>query len=162
MSDLKELSHLDPEGSARMVDVGEKPVTRRIAAASALVRMAPGTREAVLEGNLPKGDVFNTARIAGILAAKRVHELIPLTHPLSLDYVQVSFRPEPEGVRVWTEVSVEARTGVEMEALTAAAVAALTIYDMAKSVEKGMVISDIRLEHKSGGRSGVWSRRKES
>lgn len=157
---MKALTHLDGNGSARMVDVGRKRVTRRIAKASALVRMAPTTREAILQGNLPKGEVFGTARVAGILAAKRVHELIPMTHPLPVDSVNVDFEPVEEGIRVGTEVKVRARTGVEMEALTAAAVAALTIYDMAKSVEKGMSIEGLRLEYKSGGRSGEWLRPK--
>jgi len=155
------LTHVDPKGSARMVDVGAKRVTRRIARASALVRMATATREAVVRGDLPKGEVFGTARVAGILAAKRVHELIPMTHALPVDFVDVSFEPVEEGIRVLTEVRVRARTGVEMEALTAAAVAALTIYDMAKAVEKGMSICDVRLEFKSGGRSGTWRRPKE-
>jgi len=159
---MRDLTHLDSEGTAKMVDVGDKPVTRRTAKASALVRMAPETREAVLKGNLPKGEVFNTARIAGILAAKRVHELIPLTHSLPLNHVEVAFRIEAEGVRILTEASVTGRTGVEMEALTAASVSALTIYDMAKAIDKGMVISDIRLEYKSGGRSGTWSRKEEA
>lgn len=158
---MKELTHLDSQGTVKMVDVGDKPVTRRTARASALVRMSPETRDAVLKGNLPKGEVFNTARLAGILAAKRVFELIPLTHSLPLDRVEVGFRMEAEGVRVLTEASVTARTGVEMEALTAASVSALTIYDMAKAIEKGMVISDVRLEYKSGGRSGTWIRKKE-
>ena len=158
---MKDLTHLDSQGTVKMVDVGDKPVTRRTARASALVRMSPETRDAVLKGNLPKGEVFNTARLAGILAAKRVFELIPLTHSLPLDRVEVGFRMEAEGVRVLTEASVTARTGVEMEALTAASVSALTIYDMAKAIEKGMVISDVRLEYKSGGRSGTWIRKKE-
>ncbi len=154
------MTHLDAKGAARMVDVGRKRVTRRIAKASALVRMAPATREAVLQGNLPKGEVFGTARVAGILAAKRVHELIPMTHPLPVESVEVAFEPTEQGIRVLTEVKVRARTGVEMEALTAAAVAALTIYDMAKSAEKGMTIENLRLDFKSGGRSGAWRRPK--
>lgn len=157
---MKALTHLDGRGSARMVDVGRKPVTRRIARASAVVRMAPATRKAVLQGNLPKGEVFGTARVAGILAAKRVHELIPMTHPLPVESVEVDFEPVEEGIQVLTEVKVRARTGVEMEAMSAAAVAALTIYDMAKSVEKGMSIQDLRLDFKSGGRSGTWRRPK--
>ncbi len=157
---MKVITHLDAKGSARMVDVGRKPVSRRTARASALVRMAPATREAVLRGNLPKGEVFGTARVAGILAAKRVHELIPMTHPLPVDSVEVDFEPAEEGIRVFTEVKVRARTGVEMEAMTAAAVAALTIYDMAKSAEKGMSIEGLRLDFKSGGRSGSWRRPK--
>lgn len=157
---MKGMTHVDAKGSARMVDVGRKPVTRRTARASALVRMVPATRDAVVQGNLPKGEVFGTARVAGILAAKRVHELIPMSHPLPVESVEVAFETVEEGIRVLTEVRVRARTGVEMEALTAAAVAALTIYDMAKSMEKGMTIENLRLEFKSGGRSGVWRRPK--
>lgn len=157
---MKGMTHLDAKGSARMVDVGRKPVTRRTARASALVRMVAATRDAVVQGDLPKGEVFGTARVAGILAAKRVHELIPMSHPLPVESVAVDFETVEEGIRVLTEVKVRARTGVEMEALTAAAVAALTIYDMAKSMEKGMTIENLRLEFKSGGLSGVWRRPK--
>mgnify|MGYP005836726597 FL=1 len=157
---MKGMTHLDAKGSARMVDVGRKPVTRRTARASALVRMVAATRDAVAQGDLPKGEVFGTARVAGILAAKRVHELIPMSHPLPVESVAVDFETVEEGIRVLTEVKVRARTGVEMEALTAAAVAALTIYDMAKSMEKGMTIENLRLEFKSGGLSGVWRRPK--
>ena len=145
-----------------MVDVGDKPATRRLARASALVTMARTTREAIREGNLPKGEVLGTARIAGIMAAKRVHELIPLTHALALDHVVVNFSFVDAGVRVETEAAVTARTGVEMEAFTAASVSALTIYDMAKAVDREMTITDLRLEHKSGGRSGTWDRKEPS
>ena len=159
---MKRLTHLDSEGSARMVDVGRKRVTRRVARASALVEVAPETKQAILKGNLPKGDVFNTARVAGILAAKRVHELIPLTHALPVDSVQICFDVEPGGLRIRTEASVRGRTGVEMEAITAAAVSALTVYDMVKAVDRGVVISELRLDYKSGGKTGTWRRGKEA
>ena len=155
---MKDLTHLDQDGSASMVDVGDKAITRRLARASAFVRMAPETLRAVREGDLPKGEVLGTARIAGIMAAKRVHELIPLTHALPLDHVDVTFETRDEGIRIKTQAAVNARTGVEMEALTAAAIAALTIYDMAKAMDRGMSITDLRLEAKSGGRSGTWER----
>jgi cyclic pyranopterin phosphate synthase len=156
---MKKSSHLDERGRARMVDVGKKPVTRRKARASVLVKMKADSMEAIRKNTLAKGDVLNTARLAGILAAKRVHELIPLTHQLALDRVAVDFEFEDQGVRIKTEVLVHARTGAEMEALTAAALSALTIYDMAKSMERGMEITDLRLERKSGGKSGTWARK---
>jgi cyclic pyranopterin phosphate synthase len=156
---MKKLTHLDSKGSARMVDVGRKQPSRRMARASAFVRMKADTLRMIRKGNLPKGEALNTARLAGILAAKRVDELIPLTHSLPLDHVEVDFSMEDQGVRIMATASVHGRTGVEMEALTAAAIAALAIYDMAKSVDKGMVISDLQLEYKSGGRSGTWVRK---
>ncbi|MFC1889315.1 cyclic pyranopterin monophosphate synthase MoaC [Thermodesulfobacteriota bacterium] len=159
---MSKLSHLGSDGAAAMVDVGDKPATRRLARASALVKMAQATLEAIREGNLPKGEVFGAARIAGIMAAKRVYELIPLAHPLPIDHVTVNFHFVEEGVRVETEAGVTARTGVEMEALMAASVSALTIYDMAKAVDRGMAITDVRLDHKSGGRSGTWDRKEPS
>jgi len=159
---MSKLSHLGSDGSAAMVDVGDKPVTRRLARASALVTMSPATLKAIREENLPKGEVLGTARIAGIMAAKGVHELIPMAHSLPIEYVSVNFHFVEEGVRIETEAGVTARTGVEMEALTAAAVSALTIYDMAKAVDRGMTITDVRLEHKSGGRSGAWDRKDPS
>jgi cyclic pyranopterin phosphate synthase len=153
-----ELSHLDPEGQARMVDVSAKEPTAREARAGAFVRMSPET-VAVLEGEgLAKGDALGVARIAGIMAAKRTSELIPLCHPLALSHVGVDLKLVPEGVAIETTVRTRDRTGVEMEALVAASVAALTLYDMCKSVEKGIVISDIRLLSKTGGKSGAWSR----
>jgi len=152
------LSHLDEHGHARMVDVSEKDVTRREATAEALVRMSRPTLELVASGGLPKGDVFSTARIAGITAAKKTPELIPLTHPLRIDSVSVEFDiDEDEGaVRVTSTVVVTDRTGAEMEALTAAATAALTIYDMCKAVERGVEVSRLRLLYKSGGKSGTY------
>lgn len=140
-----------------MVDVGRKSVTRRRAVAIAEVRMKPATLRAIAAGDVPKGDVFAAARIAGIQAAKRTHELIPLCHPLPLDSVAVDVRPvPPRRVTIRATASVSARTGVEMEALVAAAVAALTLYDMCKSMDHGMTIGPIRLEEKTGGRSGRW------
>jgi cyclic pyranopterin phosphate synthase len=146
-----------------MVDVGGKAVTARSATAEAVVRMSGQTHSAVIGGNLPKGDVFSTARIAGIMAAKRTHEAIPMCHPLSIDGVKIEFLTDVAadshgraGIRVVSNVKCTGRTGVEMEALHAAAVAALTIYDMAKAVEKGMEITGLRLIEKTGGKSGDW------
>lgn len=154
------LTHIDEHGAARMVDVGEKPVTARRAVAQAVVRMAPATAAAVEAGNAPKGDVLGTARIAGIQAAKRTGELIPLCHPIGLDFVDVEAHTDTgQGtVTLTATASVTARTGIEMEAMTAAAVAALTVYDMVKGLERGVVIETVRLLEKSGGRSGAWRR----
>lgn len=153
------LTHLDETGAARMVDVGEKPVTARRATASAVVRMRPETWHLIRGGAIPKGDVISTARLAGILAAKRTGDLIPLCHPLGLDSVRVDFRFPSEGVLVIeTEAKTTARTGVEMEALTAAAIAALTVYDMGKAVDREMTVERVRLESKSGGKSGDYVR----
>lgn len=154
------LSHLDEQGRARMVDVGAKDVTEREALARATVRMRPETLELLLAGNAPKGDVLATARIAGIQAAKRTPELIPLCHHVALSGCTVTFEPDEDGERLHLEVRARARdrTGVEMEALTAASVAALTVYDMLKAVDRGMVIESVALHEKSGGRSGHWTR----
>jgi cyclic pyranopterin phosphate synthase len=154
------LTHLDEEGSARMVDVGAKEVTARRAVARAVVRMAPATAAAVVAGDAPKGDVLGTARIAGIQAAKRTGELIPLCHPLPLDHVDVELTVDAQAGTVTIEAAaaVTARTGVEMEALTAATVAALTVYDMVKGLEKGIEIASVHLVSKTGGRSGDWAR----
>lgn len=154
----KRLSHLDERGRASMVDVGAKDVTRREARAEARVSMSRRTLELIASGDLPKGDVFSTARVAGIMAAKKTPELIPLCHPLRIDSVSVEFEVDggSSTVRVESAVVATDRTGVEMEALTAAAVAALTIYDMTKAVERGAEISSVRLLHKSGGKSGIW------
>lgn len=142
-----------------MVDVGEKPLTRRRAVACASIAMQPGTLRAITRGSIGKGDVLAVARVAGVQAAKRAAELIPLCHPLPLDVVSVEFDVrQPRTIVVRATAEVSARTGVEMEALTAAAIAALTIYDMCKAVDRGMTIGPIRLEEKSGGRSGVWRR----
>lgn len=150
------LSHLDEQGYARMVDVSAKDTTVREATARGRVVMEPGTLAMIVEGRAPKGDVFATARIAGIMAAKRTHELIPLCHPLPVSGVTVDLAPSEAGdaVEIEATVRVTGQTGVEMEALTAVSVAALTVYDMCKAVERGMRIEEIRLVAKSGGRSG--------
>lgn len=141
-----------------MVDTGGKPATARRAVASARVLMSKETVEAVRAHRTPKGDPLETARIAGIMAAKRTADLIPLCHPLPLTHVEVRATIEDGGVRIEAEAATNAQTGVEMEALTAASVAALTVYDMCKAVEKGMTITDLRLEEKTGGKSGDWKR----
>ncbi|MGC9349956.1 MAG: cyclic pyranopterin monophosphate synthase MoaC [Anaerolineae bacterium] len=152
------LSHVDEEGCIRMVGVGHKPDTERVAVARGEVRMKPETLRLIVEGEAPKGDVLTTAQIAGIMAAKRTHTLIPLCHPLPLTKVDVDFAVDEDASRI--EITATARctgkTGVEMEALTAVSVAALTIYDMAKAVEKTMRIGEIRLVRKTGGKSGEW------
>ena len=157
---MRELSHLDASGRARMVDVGGKDETERVARAEALVVMAPATLRLIADGAVPKGDVFATARLAGIMAAKRTHELIPLCHQLNLTAVHVEIVAQPDlpGLRVTTEARLRGRTGVEMEALVAASVAALTVYDMCKAVDRGMEVHAVRLLSKSGGRSGTWQR----
>ncbi|MBN2168482.1 MAG: cyclic pyranopterin monophosphate synthase MoaC [Actinobacteria bacterium] len=144
-----------------MVDVGDKAVTTRVARAEAVVKMARETLELLASGSLPKGDVFSTARIAGIMAAKKTHEIIPLCHPLKIDSVSIEFEIEriSPAVKVLTTVQATDRTGVEMEALHAASVAALTIYDMCKAVERSVKINNLRLIHKSGGKSGTWERK---
>jgi cyclic pyranopterin monophosphate synthase len=154
------LTHLDAAGRARMVDVSDKPSTDRRALASALVRVSPHTAEAVKTGNTPKGDVLGTARIAGIQAAKRTSELIPLCHPLALSFVGVEGEIDVEAgeITLTAEARTTGPTGVEMEALTAAAVAALTVYDMIKGIERGAEIGPLTLVEKSGGRSGEWRR----
>ena len=153
---MSRMTHLDERGQARMVDVGGKPATARSATATGRIRMSPGTLAAIRDGSGPKGDVLAAARIAGIMAAKKTGELIPLCHPLALEAVTVDFAFEDDGVRVTVRASLTGRTGVEMEALTAASVALLTIYDMGKAIEKGMVINEIRLLEKTGGKSGDW------
>jgi cyclic pyranopterin phosphate synthase len=155
---MTRLSHLDARGEARMVDVSDKAVTQRTARAEGFVVMAPQTLALIEKGEAGKGDVLATARIAGIMAAKKTHELIPLCHPLAVSKVTVDLAPSsvPAGIRVAAEVKVAGRTGVEMEALTAVSVACLTIYDMLKAVDKAMRIESIRLLEKTGGRSGTW------
>ena len=152
------LTHLSADGKAAMVDVGEKAVTARSATASGAVLMARETLDLILSGNAKKGDVIATARIAGIMAAKKTHELIPLCHPLALEKISVDITPDASlpGLRVTATASLNGKTGVEMEALTAVSIACLTIYDMAKAVDRGMQIIALRLEEKSGGRSGTW------
>jgi len=154
-----ELSHLDENGQAHMVDVSGKAVTDREAVASARVKMEPETLNLILQGGIPKGDVFSAARIAGIMAAKRTHELIPLCHPIPLSAIDI--RVEVAGdteVLLYASVKTTWQTGVEMEALTAVSVAALTIYDMCKAVDRGMEINAVRLESKTGGKSGSFKR----
>jgi cyclic pyranopterin phosphate synthase len=143
-----------------MVDVGDKPETRRECVARAAVRMAPATLVAITEGRTPKGDVLAVARIAGVQAAKRTHEWIPLAHPLALDVVEIELRPDPAASCVHIEARVRAfaRTGVEMEALVAASAAGLTLYDMCKAIDRGMTLDAVRLVRKSGGKSGEWRR----
>lgn len=157
-SGAKKMTHLDESGQARMVDVGEKAVSAREARAEALVMMSSGSLDLVLGGELPKGEALPAARIAGISAAKKTSELIPLCHPLRIDAVAIDFDADPERscLRVTASVRATDRTGVEMEALVAAAVASLTIYDMVKAVERGATITGIRLLRKSGGKSGTW------
>ncbi|HWL48423.1 MAG TPA: cyclic pyranopterin monophosphate synthase MoaC [Acidimicrobiia bacterium] len=158
MADERELSHLNEAGEAQMVDVGDKQVTDREAVAEGFVVMSPRLAERVFAGDLPKGDAAAVARIAGIMAAKRTAELIPLCHPISLTGVDVTLEPSGRGVRVVASVRTTDRTGVEMEAMSAVAVASLTIYDMVKGVERDVTIETVRLLTKSGGRSGKWER----
>ncbi len=153
---MSKLTHLGEDGAARMVDVGGKPATARRAVASGRITMSAEALAAIREGNAPKGDVLGTARIAGIMAAKRTGELIPLCHPLGLEAVNIEFDFEADGIAATATASLTGRTGVEMEAMTAASIALLTIYDMAKAIDKGMVISDVRLIAKTGGKSGDW------
>lgn len=153
---MADLTHLDHNGNARMVDVGGKAETRRLAIAQGRIRMSPQALEAIRDGDVPKGDVLAAARIAGILAAKKVGDLIPLCHPLALDAVGVDFAFEERALRATATASLTGKTGVEMEALTAVSIALLTIYDMAKAIDKAMVIQDVRLIEKHGGKSGLW------
>lgn len=153
---MNKLTHLDSQGQARMVDVGGKPETARSATAAGSIRMSEEALTAIRDGSGPKGDVLAVARIAGIMAAKKTGELIPLCHPLALDAVTVDFAFEGDGIRVTSTASLTGKTGVEMEAMTAASIALLTIYDMAKAIDKGMVIEQVRLLEKTGGKSGTW------
>jgi cyclic pyranopterin monophosphate synthase len=155
----KKLTHFDERGNARMVDVGAKDVTERIAVARASVRMQPATLKLIATKTAAKGDVLAVAQLAGIMAAKKTPDLIPLCHPLALSSVDVKLTLDAKrnAVDIEATCKLKGRTGVEMEALTAASVAALTVYDMCKSVDRGMVISDVRLLHKSGGKSGTWN-----
>jgi cyclic pyranopterin phosphate synthase len=156
-TDTPKFSHLNEAGEANMVDITEKSSSRRIARASTLVRMRPTTLAGIYEHGHPKGDVLAVARIAGIQAAKRCADLIPLCHPLALSKVEIGFNAMGDDLlEITAEVTVSGKTGVEMEALTAVSVAALTIYDMCKAADKGMVIELTRLLHKSGGKSGTW------
>ena len=155
---MSKLSHINEKGEARMVDVSEKATTARRAVAEGFVAMRPATLELVEKGEAHKGDVIGTARIAGIMAAKRTHELIPLCHPLAITKATIDFTlsQSPPGIRVTAEVKVSSQTGVEMEALTAVSVACLTLYDMLKAADKSMIIEGVRLIAKDGGKSGVY------
>ncbi|WP_075655456.1 cyclic pyranopterin monophosphate synthase MoaC [Pseudochrobactrum sp. B5] len=157
---MSKLTHLDESGAANMVDVGDKAETVRIATASGCVTMHKQTLELILSGNAAKGDVIGTARLAGIMAAKKTSDLIPLCHPLMLSKVSVDIEPDETlpGLRVSATVKLTGKTGVEMEALTAVSVACLTIYDMAKAADKGMIIGNIAVDSKTGGKSGDWQR----
>jgi cyclic pyranopterin monophosphate synthase len=155
---VSRLTHIDAEGRARMVDVTGKPDTVREAVATGLVRMDAATRDLALSGDAKKGDVRATAEIAGVMAAKRTSDLIPLCHPLALSKVEVAVEPHAEGLSVTARVKTTGPTGVEMEALTAVSVACLTVYDMLKAADKAMVIDAVRLETKTGGKSGDWVR----
>lgn len=150
------LTHIGPDGAANMVDVGGKPATHRVAIASGRIAMSAAALEAIRSGDAPKGDVLGTARIAGIMAAKRTGELIPLCHPLALDAVNVDFAFEEDGIRATATASLTGKTGVEMEAMVAVSTALLTVYDMAKAIDKGMMIGEVRLIEKRGGKSGDW------
>ncbi len=158
-------THLDSQGHAYMVDVGDKAETKRVAVAGAFIRMRPETLELIESGSASKGDVMAVARIAGITASKRTADLIPLCHPIPLTSVAVELEPgsgERVGIEIRATAETTGRTGVEMEALTAASVAALTIYDMCKAVDRGMVVEDVRLISKEGGRSGLWVRQEDT
>lgn len=152
----KRLTHLDETGAAHMVDIGAKAATARKAVAGGVIRMSADALAAIKAGDAPKGDVLGTARIAAIMAAKRTSDLIPLCHPIGLDSVDVEFEFAEGGVRVTASASLTGKTGVEMEAMVAASIALLTIYDMAKALDKGMVIGEVRLLEKFGGKSGHW------
>ncbi|MFH1514335.1 MAG: cyclic pyranopterin monophosphate synthase MoaC [bacterium] len=153
-----EFTHMDKKGDARMVDVSEKEITKRTAVAQGFVSINPDVIKKIIDKELPKGDVLSVAKIAGIQAAKRTGEMIPMCHPLGLDHIDLKFEIVENGIKIKATVSVSAKTGVEMEALTAVSVAALTIYDMCKSADKGMMIGEICLLEKSGGRSGHYIR----
>ena len=158
---MTKLSHLNEHGEASMVDVSQKDITQREARARARVLMRPETMELISVGEIPKGDVFAVARVAGIQASKRCSDLIPLCHPLSLSNVSIDFQKSEDDLVIETYCSLAGRTGVEMEALTAASVAALTVYDMCKSVDRGIIIKEICLVSKKGGKSGAWERGEE-
>lgn len=162
MAEAPKLTHLDEQGHAHMVDVADKDVTHRRAVASAFIEMRPQTLDMIAAGTAAKGDVLAVARVAGIMAAKRTSELIPLCHPLALTRVAVEMEPvndgERTGVAILATAETDGKTGVEMEALTAASVAGLTVYDMCKAVDRGMTITGVRLESKEGGKSGTWNR----
>jgi len=155
---MNELTHVDDLGRPKMVDVGDKEATPRRAVAEAFVVMARQTRQQLFDGDLPKGDAMSVVRIAAIQAAKRTADLVPLCHPLPIDSIEVGIEPTEDGARLQVEVAVFAKTGVEMEAMTGAAVGAVTLYDMIKGVDRGASIGPVRLLSKSGGKSGDWAR----
>jgi cyclic pyranopterin phosphate synthase len=155
---MSELSHLDESGQARMVDVGKKPITDRSATAEAIVTMSDTVRSALFSGGLPKGDALAVVRLAAIMAAKRTPDLIPLCHPLALSSIDVEVEELPDGARIEVTVATTARTGVEMEAMTGAAIGAVALYDMVKGLDHGVVIGPVRLLSKAGGSSGEWRR----
>lgn len=156
------LTHLDEQGAARMVDISTKDVTQRIACAQAVITMKPETLRMIVDGNAPKGDVFACARIAGIMAAKKTSDLIPMCHPMPIDSVKIEIEPISEmKIRLVSTLRCTHKTGIEMEALTAVSVAALTIYDMCKAIDRGMRVDEVLLLHKSGGKSGEYHRTKE-
>lgn len=160
MPELSELTHFSKNGDAQMVDVAGKDATHRVAVAEGIIKMQDGTLKLIMEGSHKKGDVLGVARVAGIMAAKKTSELIPLCHPLAISHIEIELEPEPGRACVYCKVQVEtiAQTGVEMEALNAVQVTLLTIYDMCKAVDRGMSIEFVRLLKKSGGKSGAWSR----
>ena len=158
MSSEIRLPHLTPAGDAHMVDVSTKDVTQRTASAEAIVALTNTAAEALFGGTLPKGDALAAVRLAGIMGAKRTAELIPLCHPLPIDAIEVSITRVEAGARIVADVTTTARTGVEMEAMTAASIAAITLYDMVKGIERGVEIRSVRLLRKTGGRSGTWER----
>ena len=159
MKTKRALTHVDPQGRIRMVDVGDKATTDREAVARGSIAMSKGARALIQSGNNKKGDPIQAARLAGIMAAKKTSELIPLCHPLNLSHVSVDLTPTKSGYAIESRVRISGKTGVEMEALTAVAIAALTLYDMVKAVDKGMVIGDVHLVEKRGGRSGHWKKK---
>jgi len=157
---MKKLTHIDPAGKAQMVAISEKPITHREAMASCLIQLSQKTLKLIKQNKIAKGEVLNTARIAGVNAVKRAFELIPLTHPIPIEQIEVEIKFEKKGLRIFCQVQAFAKTGPEMEALVGAGICALTIYDMVKAVEKGTKITELRLEYKSGGKSGTWRRKK--
>ena len=161
---MSRLTHFDEDSRARMVDVGDKAETHRVAVAGGRVRMQPETLRVIVEGRASKGDVLGVAQVAAIMGAKRTHELVPMCHPLALTAINVALTPDEESSSILIEAQVETRgkTGVEMEALTAVSVAALTVYDMVKAIDRGMQIEDVRLLRKTGGKSGDWDTDRES
>jgi cyclic pyranopterin phosphate synthase len=153
-----ELTHLDDRGNARMVDVGEKQTTLRIAVAEAHVTLSPGIKARLFGGDLPKGDALGVARIAAIMATKQTSSLIPLCHPIPIDGVDVTIDETEHGARIEVTTRTSAKTGIEMEAMTAAAIGAVALYDMVKGIDRGAEVASVRLLHKSGGKSGEWNR----